>query len=193
LSSNCDSDPRGGSLRRWWEQGSAPLAGLACVVAGGLFALDVWLPRGVAVPMGYAALVLAALWSPHKGFTLGLAGLGIVLTVLGFFFSPTGTDVATGLINRGLAIGMIAASAALVAQRQKAREEILRLRRFIPMCASCHKIRDDQGFWSALEQYVETHSKVLFSHSLCPPCLHKWYPEFYPEPGSERFGPKPAG
>lgn len=186
MTSNYDSDPAGASLGRRQEPGFAPLAALACLVAGGIFALDVSLPRGVAAPMGYAALVLAALWSPREGFTVALACLGLLLTILGFFLSPTGADVTTGLINRGMAVGMIVVSAALVAQRQTAREEILRLRQFIPMCASCHQIRDDKGYWSALEEYVETHSKILFSHSLCPSCLHKWYPELYPAPPSGR-------
>src|SRR5574341_676489 len=180
LTSNSDSKPEGASLHRWWKRGALPLAAVACVVAAGLFALDLWLPLGVAVPMGYAALLLAALWSPHRGFTLALATLGILLTTLGFLLSPVGADIAPGLINRGLALGIIVVSAALVAQRQKAREEIRTLQGFLPMCASCHKIRDDQGYWSALEQYVETHSKVLFSHSMCPSCLHKWYPDLYP-------------
>ena len=172
------------------QDGILAPAGLASGMAAGVFALDLWLPSGVAVPMGYTALVLAALWSPHRGFTLALAFTGILLTILGYVLSPAGPDAATALLNRGLALGVIAVSAALVAQRQRAREEIRTLQRFLPMCASCRKIRDDQGYWSGLEQYVETHAKVLFSHCLCPSCMQKWYPDFSPEPLAHNPGPE---
>jgi len=57
------------------------------------------------------------------------------------------------------------------------REEIKILRGFIPICASCKKIRDDEGFWKDIEVYIEDHSEVEFSHSLCPECAKKLYPK----------------
>lgn len=47
----------------------------------------------------------------------------------------------------------------------------------LPICASCKKIRDDKGYWSQIESYVRDHSEVEFSHSLCPECVEKLYPE----------------
>jgi PAS domain S-box-containing protein len=48
---------------------------------------------------------------------------------------------------------------------------------FIPICASCKKIRDDKGFWNQLEAYLSAHSEMEFSHSLCPECTRRLYPE----------------
>jgi C4-dicarboxylate-specific signal transduction histidine kinase len=48
---------------------------------------------------------------------------------------------------------------------------------FIPICASCKKIRDDKGYWNQLEAYLSAHSEVEFSHSLCPECARKLFPE----------------
>lgn len=48
---------------------------------------------------------------------------------------------------------------------------------FIPICASCKKIRDDQGYWSQIESYISEHSDAEFSHGLCPECLEKYFPE----------------
>jgi len=48
----------------------------------------------------------------------------------------------------------------------------------LPICASCKKIRDDQGYWQKLETFVRDHSNAEFSHSLCPDCMHKLYPDF---------------
>lgn len=47
----------------------------------------------------------------------------------------------------------------------------------LPICASCKKIRDDQGYWQQVEVYIRQHSEAEFSHGLCPDCKHKLYPE----------------
>jgi len=50
------------------------------------------------------------------------------------------------------------------------------LRGLIPICASCKKIRNDQGFWQQLEEYIGEHSEAEFSHGICKPCIKKLYP-----------------
>lgn len=57
-------------------------------------------------------------------------------------------------------------------------EEIQVLRGIVPICAHCKRIRDDKGYWNAVESYIATHSEAQFSHSICPPCLEKHYPEY---------------
>lgn len=47
----------------------------------------------------------------------------------------------------------------------------------LPICAACKKIRDDQGYWSQIETYVSEHSAAEFTHSLCPECVRRLYPE----------------
>ncbi|XPS86622.1 PAS domain protein [Desulfosarcina variabilis str. Montpellier] len=49
----------------------------------------------------------------------------------------------------------------------------------LPICASCKKIRDDKGYWQRIESYISEHSEAVFSHSLCPDCAKKLYPEIY--------------
>ncbi|MBI5388508.1 MAG: response regulator [Verrucomicrobia bacterium] len=51
------------------------------------------------------------------------------------------------------------------------------LRGLLPMCAACKKIRDDRGTWQAVENYVQERSEARFSHSLCPECCTKLYPD----------------
>jgi PAS domain S-box-containing protein len=46
----------------------------------------------------------------------------------------------------------------------------------LPICASCKKIRDDQGYWNQIESYIRDHSQAEFSHSLCPHCAKTLYP-----------------
>jgi hypothetical protein len=52
------------------------------------------------------------------------------------------------------------------------------LRGLLPICASCTKIRDDSGYWSQMETYIAHHSDADFSHSICPDCLVKLYPDY---------------
>lgn len=51
----------------------------------------------------------------------------------------------------------------------------------LPICASCKKIRDDQGYWSQIEEYVRDHSEADFSHGICPDCARRLYPDLMPE------------
>jgi len=39
------------------------------------------------------------------------------------------------------------------------------------------KIRDDKGYWSQVESYIQKHSEAKFSHGMCPDCLKKLYPD----------------
>jgi hypothetical protein len=55
--------------------------------------------------------------------------------------------------------------------------ELHRMRGLIPICASCKSIRKDDEAWEQLEQYIQDHSHVLFTHSLCPDCRQKLYPD----------------
>ena len=60
--------------------------------------------------------------------------------------------------------------AMLVAELQQAMAEIKTLRGFIPICAWCHKVRDDAGFWQQIEMYLDARTDATFSHSICPVC-----------------------
>src|SRR5260221_11110218 len=44
----------------------------------------------------------------------------------------------------------------------------------LPICASCKKIRDDQGYWTQIESYIRHHSEAEFSHGFCPECAKSW-------------------
>ncbi len=51
------------------------------------------------------------------------------------------------------------------------------LKGLLPICASCKKIRDQQGGWNRLEHYIQTHSQAKFSHGICPDCAKDIYAE----------------
>lgn len=65
----------------------------------------------------------------------------------------------------------------LIEKLEKTLLEVKRLRGLLPICAGCKKIRDTQGRWQALEDYFYTHSIAEFSHTICPECRRRLYPE----------------
>ena len=67
----------------------------------------------------------------------------------------------------------------VIADLEKALAEIKTLKGLIPICASCKKIRDDQGFWHAVEVYIRDRTDAEFSHGICPDCARKLYPDFF--------------
>ncbi len=64
-----------------------------------------------------------------------------------------------------------------IEELRAALSEVKTLSGYLPICASCKKIRDDKGYWSALERYIEERSDALFSHGICPDCVRKLYPK----------------
>lgn len=69
----------------------------------------------------------------------------------------------------------------LITELQEALAKVKMLSGFLPICASCKKIRDDQGYWQQIEAYIRDHSEAEFSHSICPECARKFYPDFFDE------------
>lgn len=59
----------------------------------------------------------------------------------------------------------------------QALEHIKVLHGMLPICSSCKSIRDDQGYWSGLETYIQDHSEAEFSHGMCPDCALEIYPK----------------
>lgn len=76
----------------------------------------------------------------------------------------------------------------LVAKLQHALAQMETLRGIVPICSSCKKIRDDNGFWYEIEPYIASHTQVEFSHSICPDCEEKLYPEYFKKRDSATDG-----
>ncbi len=154
-------------------------------IALGIFIFDSLIPLGVAGGVPYIVVVLVSLWDNRKKLPVYMAIVGTVLTILGFYSSPPGGELWKVIANRSLALFAIWVVAILSVQRriiyeekEKALQEIKILSGFLPICASCKKIRDDQGYWNQIEAYISNHSEAKFSHGICPDCAKKLYPEF---------------
>lgn len=67
----------------------------------------------------------------------------------------------------------------LIKQLQESLAEIKTLRGILPLCSFCKKIRNDDGYWEQVDIYIRKHSEADISHSICPECFKKYYPEEY--------------
>jgi methyl-accepting chemotaxis protein len=62
-------------------------------------------------------------------------------------------------------------------QREEAESEVKVLNGLLPICSHCKKIRDDKGYWTKIEEYIEEKSEAEFSHSICRDCAKEHYPD----------------
>ena len=186
------------------EGRSAPGLYLACgLLLVVILLLDLAIPLGVAMGVPYIAVVLFSLWSPHKRFTILVALVSSVFTIGAFFWKPPVAEMWKVIFNRALALFAIWVTASLglqrkiteekreraLREREKALEDVRILRGLLPICASCKRIRDDQGYWTQIEGYIRARSEADFSHGICPECAKKLYPEFYKQKDSSDTDP----
>ncbi len=98
-------------------------------------------------------------------------------------------QVILGLIVASAILIVIGALiAALARDMRRLREASRRLReieRLLPICSNCKKIRNGEGApgdresWVSIETYLRENREMLFTHSLCPDCQKKLYPEIF--------------
>jgi PAS domain S-box-containing protein len=67
----------------------------------------------------------------------------------------------------------------LIDELRSALGRVRSLAGLLPICSSCKKIRDSGGHWNMLESYIENHSQAHFTHSFCPECARRLYPEIF--------------
>lgn len=65
----------------------------------------------------------------------------------------------------------------LIVELREALAKVKQLSGFLPICMHCKKIRDDEGYWNQIEEYLHKHSEAEFSHSICQDCMDKYYPD----------------
>jgi len=63
------------------------------------------------------------------------------------------------------------------AELQQALDQVKQLSGLLPICSNCKRIRNDHGYWEQVEVYVRDHSEAKFTHSICPDCMKKLYPD----------------
>jgi CheY-like chemotaxis protein len=72
---------------------------------------------------------------------------------------------------------LIRKQARLIDDLQGALAHVKTLQGLLPICASCKKIRDANGYWHQIESYLRTHADLAFTHGICNECAQRLYPD----------------
>lgn len=64
----------------------------------------------------------------------------------------------------------------LVEELRTSLAKVHRLEGLIPICARCKSVRDDEGYWREIDQYLAEMTDVEFTHGLCPRCAAELFP-----------------
>jgi exonuclease VII small subunit len=65
----------------------------------------------------------------------------------------------------------------LIKELQQLMSEVSTLQGILPMCSCCKKIRNDDGYWDRVENFITEHTEAQFSHGICPDCIKELYSE----------------
>jgi hypothetical protein len=141
---------------------------VALIIA--IFLSDLFIPAGVLVPILYVIPILIALRFLQPRHFVLIASFSVLFTILGLLLSPASPLPWMVYANRSLALVTIMAMCVVYAFHQRTATRLHSLQELLPQCASCKKVRDDVGYWSQLELYLEEHRIKQFTHSLCPHC-----------------------
>lgn len=63
----------------------------------------------------------------------------------------------------------------LLTDLQEAISKVDVMRGLLPICSWCRRIRNDQGYWHSLEDFLTEHSEARPTHGICPECAEKLY------------------
>lgn len=85
------------------------------------------------------------------------------------------TQVTLRRLEREL-VDRNAALARANAELQDALASVRTLSGLLPICAHCKKIKDDEGSWRRVEDYVAARTEAEFTHGICPACLERHFP-----------------
>lgn len=133
-----------------------------------------------------AALILAenAGWLPVPDYRVSITQW---VTATAFFACVGGLAlaatrqirVALGHVEREVVVRRQAEAELREANRQleEALLSVKTLKGLLPICAWCRKVREDAGYWSALENYVAARTETTFTHGICPECQTKHFGE----------------
>jgi hypothetical protein len=143
---------------------------------------DLWLGPFVQFPVLFVLPVALAGWFSSNRWGVGLA-VALPLVRLSFFLTwglpyPLGIALTNAAV-RIVVLTVIALLAHRAGERTRALEaEVRLLEGIVPICGFCKKMREDDGSWVRLEQYIGSRSTAHFSHGVCPDCAAEHYGKY---------------
>ena len=136
----------------------------------------------------FPRLELARVAGLHAAFAFPIKGAQGVLGVIEFFsreIRPPDNSLLHTFADIGIKVGhfverkqLAEETARLVAELQAAASGSRPIRGLLSICASCKKVRDGQGEWHQVEEYLERYFERQCSHTICTTCARKEHPDW---------------
>ena len=148
-----------------------------------VLAIDYLTGRTIRFPIVYVLPVSMAAWREQKRMAYATA-IFMPLARVGFHFPWNQTEsISVALLNAAITVLALMLYAFLVdriAWQTRGLEKKVRvLEGILPVCASCKRIRTERGEYEQIEKYITEHSEASFSHTICPECAKRLYPEYF--------------
>ena len=151
------------SIERLYKQNT----NMSCLITTVIvLAIDYLTGRTIRFPIVYVLPVSMAAWREQKLMAYATA-IFMPLARVGFHFPWMALMLYAYLVDR-------------IAWQTRGLEKKVRvLEGILPVCASCKRIRTARGEYEQIEDYITRHSEASFSHTICPECTKKLYPEYF--------------
>jgi len=94
-----------------------------------------------------------------------------IAIVLGALISATLLSILLHLYFRKLKL--LEERDRLIAEIRDDSAKIKILRGLLSVCSYCKKVRNSEGNWEQIEEYITNNSHAEFSHGVCPECMAK--------------------
>lgn len=136
---------------------------------------------------------LAAAVAASAAWGIGNYAASTVYDQVGLRMWTLGNDLITygfmaWLVHRFRCV--LEAQQAATLELQKAMSEVKTLEGLFPVCAWCRRVRDDQGYWSLIDDYLARHKGAVVSHGICPACMQQARAELARSVPGEPVGPE---
>jgi sensor domain CHASE-containing protein len=137
--------------------------------------MNTWLYFNIAVIFIGGIFVLATLFLMERSVLSPLLG---IIKKIGAIDGTDNVSRRLPVSGKG-ELGKLETSINQMLDRiQTAKEEIKTLEGLLPICSYCKNIRDDEGFWQKVDHFIHHRTHARFSHSICPECAKKHFPEY---------------
>lgn len=170
----------------WVARFAAPLAiGLALVV----LVTDYFTGVRIRFPLLFVVPVALASWHGQKWLAISLAVLMPAARVAFHFPWHETQSLNSSVFNSGVSAAALLIYGYLVHrtawQTAALAERVHLLEEMLPICAWCKRIRDEDGEYESIEQYLAEHTGATFTHGICPECAAKMEAEIGADQGRD--------
>jgi K+-sensing histidine kinase KdpD len=175
------------TVERWLEgRSKTGITILAVCILSVIGVVDHFAPSEVAFLLFYLVPIFLITWRLDNPWGVVAAVASAIVWALGEYAgSHTGLWVAGW--NLLVEIGLFVSFAGIIGslhqnlllqrnlnhELEDALAEVKRLSGLLPICAWCKRIRDDDGNWHPMEDFIRSHTDASITHGICPDCLQK--------------------